>query len=1255
MNRFGPVVFGLIFLMFAAPLSSMVSYQTLALSEQDVQHAEGWNKDIDVPTWRIGDEWVYETKFDVAQLIAQANVSASLNTLTGDTTYTLNNTLFISTSGTQNLAYQLLIEGQFSSSTNSDPCGASLDGTTGRLDIDYSGDDLIRVRDLGVINSKFTLDVKFVPCIFGFPAGFLTQDIGVITFDTSYSPAKEKYDFPLHVGDQWYMPFFSSTTVSGTSDYFDPNTFDTAGPENNSWQITAEGVPTDGTNNIQYTGCDDSFKINEWNETGVAQGYNWYCPAVRYNSWMRVSNAAGFTIDWLLKTYNPADSYGFTDTSTPGTRNVAVDIDLQFLATLPDSEQVLTATYETSPGFAPQANKNMQVRYESTNLLANPMTDGSGIVNYTLNVSDGMDTTPSSDDYSSNGVIVWDPVNKIIGATTVVIDLNVVGIDLVAQSDSIIVTRSRGTDAVTLNQAIGYAALPGDVLMFSIPAQNRGVLSSPATEIEVITPDGTNIRESVPAIASYSEQRITVNWTVPADAAIGNQSLSFTVDPDELVTEDANRSNNDASVDIFIGRAPAASFTYDEGEYTFDNITLDASGSFDEDGGSVSCRFELESKPGLFEVLEAPNCVTQWNWSDDGDWMVKVIVFDEELDEDIIETNVTVLNRAPYLNLSMLESIDVETQITIDATDSGDIDSISPTGQQVTVSWPNLNCQEGLTQPTCTFTPMGEGPVLITAVATDDDGAITTVNSTLDVLNIAPTLAYPELYLGGMNMTPDSAGMWELNEDEVALLRIVGGDTLSDRDDLNIEWIPSDLVENWSVVTKGPSSAATVSWPISGVHTIQVSAYDNDGAQSDVRTALVKVNNVPPTISGLGSSIPIFEDDNLTLSVDVFDTASDLDSLEICWDADAQVDSNADGNMVNDCEMQGTEMTMSWATRGIRQITATVTDDDGAKALTSVNVSVQNLAPSAAITNSSNVFELMEGDNITLSGITSRETTSDKLTLQYDWDSDLIDSDLDGQMTGEVDYSGMVYTLTNLDPGQWTFTLTVTDDDGETSSSSITLTVTEQPADGFIESVSEAIGSVPTAIIGILAFIVVVLATFLLITRSKPEEVEDKYSAFTAVPTMEPPGLAPQQDYGTQQPSYAAEAPAAVQADMYAAPQQTDMYAQQPAADPYAAYNSAPAQQANDALAALAAFSEPAVQQPVQPVQPVVAPAAQAGPPLPASGLPQGWTMEQWQHYGEQYLAAQMGQHTPAQPTTTNTPSTSANTDMSGFLDDLDL
>ena len=89
-----------------------------------------------------------------------------------------------------------------------------------------------------------------------------------------------------------------------------------------------------------------------------------------------------------------------------------------------------------------------------------------------------------------------------------VIDLSVVAVDLIAQSDSIIVTRHRGQESAILSQSIGFAALPGDMLAFSIPAQNRGVLTSPATEIEITTPDGTSFRESIPPISAYSEQRV---------------------------------------------------------------------------------------------------------------------------------------------------------------------------------------------------------------------------------------------------------------------------------------------------------------------------------------------------------------------------------------------------------------------------------------------------------------------------------------------------------------------------------------------------------------------------------------------------------------------------------------------------------------------------------------------------------------------------------------------------------------------------
>ena len=50
-------------------------------------------------------------------------------------------------------------------------------------------------------------------------------------------------------------------------------------------------------------------------------------------------------------------------------------------------------------------------------------------------------------------------------------------------------------------------------------------------------------------------------------------------------------------------------------------------------------------------------------------------------------------------------------------------------------------------------------------------------------------------------------------------------------------------------------------------------------------------------------------------------------------------------------------------------------------------------------------------------------------------------------------------------------------------------------------------------------------------------------------------------------------------------------------------------------------FHQPVAQQPVAQTQPAyVAPIQPQGPPLPATGLPPGWSMEQWAYYGQQYL-----------------------------------
>ena len=196
---------------------------------------------------------------------------------------------------------------------------------------------------------------------------------------------------------------------------------------------------------------------------------------------------------------------------------------------------------------------------------------------------------------TSNGVIVWDPQQEIIGVATIWMDLSLVAVDLVAQTESVIVERTRDNQTITLTQSIGFNALPGDVLSFSLPAQNRGLLASVATEIEVLTPDGVTTRQLISSIGPYSEQRALVEWTVPEGSEIGTQTVQFSVDPDGYESRDANLSNNVGQFDIFIGRAPTGVYC-PFGFYTFDNVTLDASSSFDEDGGDVSCLFEIESR-----------------------------------------------------------------------------------------------------------------------------------------------------------------------------------------------------------------------------------------------------------------------------------------------------------------------------------------------------------------------------------------------------------------------------------------------------------------------------------------------------------------------------------------------------------------------------------------------------------------------------------------------------------------------------------
>ena len=1049
----------------------MTAYGPLSILEEldapeSVKFSEENNGVHDVPTWRIGDKWVYETQFDVAQLIQQANVSASLNTLTGDTTMEVVDIRFETIQGTQTLVYELDIDGEFTSGNS----GATLEGVSGRLDIDYEGTDILRASDLSVWESAFFLGVNFAP----FNIGFLSQNLADITFTTAYEPPREKYDFPLRTGDQWTSTYESGTNVTGSSDYFDPTSFDTPYVEDNTtYQVTADGEPSEDGSGIDYTGCSDSYKVNNWNNTGSAGGFDWYCPAVRSYAWYRIVNPAGFQIDWKLKTYTPTDSGGVDIASSPGIRNTNIEVTPEFVAILPNATEEILGHMTVNGND--EVGTNLQLRYESDGTVMSLTTDSNGEVTPDLDVGYFQDSSPASDDWTSNGVIIWDPVSKIVGAATIVMDLSVVGVDLIAQPESMIVTRTRGNDSTVLNQASGYNALPGDSIHFSVPAQNRGVLTSPATEMEITTPDGATIRGNLPALAPYSEGRVDVNWTVPNGASIGIQTLSFVVDPDEIVTADANRTNNFASLDIFIGRMPVALMTLADNVYTFENVTIDASASYDVDGGPVECYFEIQD--GIrTEYIDSTSCMANWSWVDDGDWEVKLVLVDDELDEIHMVMNATVLNRDPYVNLTTTTpAVYAGQPITFNATDSGDIDTISPEGQYVTISWPDSACQEGLYGPYCTFSPEEEGTFTIDVVVTDDDNATTTDTITYEVMNVAPTIGEMRFSIDGIPYLAGEDGTWDIDEDVMATLEIDGNDTLSDREGLLITWYPDDMDQNWTVTTSGPNSAISASWGTSGIHTVRAFAIDDDGVTSMDVLGYVRVNNIDPVLDTLPAQQALFEDEVINLSAYATDLA-DQDELMYCWDLIVSLDSDENGIPTDDCDVQGPDLVYSWTTPGLRTITANVWDDDNATDSFSIDVTIVNRAPAASIFVPEGGFVITEGESITFSGEESTDSPTDRSNLQFIWD----DPNTEG---ATQDGFGENFTIKFDKPGKFFVNLTVSDDDGKSSTASVLVEVKEKPAEGLFGMTTS------TAIGGVLGIVIIVLVAVLLLRGRESDTV----------------------------------------------------------------------------------------------------------------------------------------------------------------------
>jgi hypothetical protein len=1156
----------------------------------------------DVPSWQIDDKWIYETQFDVTGLLSQVSVPASVSTLTGDTSERVIDITFHELEdGTQHLVYLVKSEGDYTSGNN----GATLDGTSGRLDIEYDGEDIIRVSDLATISSSFSLLVEFAP----YNLGFLSLELADMTILNEYTPPLESRDFPLALGEAWYVETMQVVEGSGDSDYFDVDEIDQSSAENYSFQVSSEGTPTEDTETIKYTGCDDSFKINQWNESGVNTGFEWYCPAVRGKAWSNTYISLGLEIDRLLKEYHPANSSSVSSTSNPGTRDIRIDVDPQFPAVLPGAQEKIWGNYSWNGG--PNPNTNLQARWEIGAGVWNINTDSSGNSFHDLSVGSYDDDSPSTDDMGSHGFIIWDPVQKIVGTRTIILDPDVVAIDLAARADHLIIERFRGDDSSFLSDAVGWNAVPGDLLQMSLPAQNLGILTSNETEMEVNAPDGSTIRADVPSLSAFQEARVTVNWTVPQEQAIGTVAISFEVDPDGLIIEDDNLSNNIGQFEIYIGRLAIPILTVNDPVLTFENVTLDATASIDPDGGAVRCEFRTLSVEGVEFNEWEDDCIFEFNWSDDGIMLVDVFVIDDENDRAHGIINITVINRAPYLNLSAPESILVGEKITVDATDHGDIDTITPNAD-VSISWPGTLCEEGTAAHVCTFTPSMEGSIIIEAIATDDDNDTTSAETLIRVLNRAPSLANLSVWNESGELTTLD-GTYDVLENEILILTGEADDSLNDLNSLIFNWwLDANVDENLTQTTNGWESSITTSFQTSGIHSVMVEVWDDDGEKSEKLELEFMVENVAPSMEPLTQILPIWEDQMTWINATGSDSPSDMETWKWCWDILPEVNTDGNGSAADDCDIEGSDLEMSWNQSGLHEIVVWVMDDDGAFVSQSTIIDVRNKPPIAEITvlNQSGHESLIItiGDGLDFSATNSSDSNSDLPSLRYLWDYDGLDGNGDGDLSNDIDHEGIDYSPEFNRLGTFTVTLTVVDDDGERDIVFIEVLVEAQPEEGLLGGFLSGDGSSTNIAIGGLVLIVIALLLVVLLRRDDSEPVGpvdwNLPEAGGLLATAE--NMLPALD--TPAPLY--EAPVAM-------PEPEPIFAPEPTA-------------------------------------------VTSGPPIPAGGLPAGWTMEQWGHYGEQWLSQNMVASAPEpvqyQPAPTPQPTQSnVNAGLDGLLDDLDF
>jgi len=486
---------------------------------------------------------------------------------------------------------------------------------------------------------------------------------------------------------------------------------------------------------------------------------------------------------------------------------------------------------------------------------------------------------------------------------------------------------------------------------------------------------------------------------------------------------------------------------------TLDDMTFKGTMSKDEDGHVLWFHWDFgDGATGFGDVVDHA-------YSDDGTYTVTLTVTDDDGAEASHSVQVVVTNRAPFAMAGTGQTTQTGIPVRLDGRQSYDLD-----GDIVVYLW-DFGDETTATGPVVTHSFPTYGTFLVELTVTDDDGATSTSNLTLTVLNVEPVakftgntriLSGQTLELDGrdsydldgkinehkwdmgdgtsklgflVQKTYDSVGTYTVTltvEDDggltssysrvvevlnrmpsakisASLLMLSTGDTLELDGSGSSD--PDGTVEDYTWIYGDGSVAygrqVSYIYRDDGIYMVVLTITDDLGG-TDSTSVFIQVENRPPMPAIKGP------DATQTLMAVEF-------TAEGALDPDGRIEGHfwdfGDGNSGN-----GWNVSHEYLTSGIYTVRLTVIDDDGRSAFTNVSIEIINRSPIPEATAPSTATQ-----NTTVKFDATGSYDPDGLITAWQWD-------FGDDRTGEGREGYHRYT----EPGTYTWNLSIVDDSGDT-------------------------------------------------------------------------------------------------------------------------------------------------------------------------------------------------------------------------------